>query len=93
MQKLPNRVSLNYEDNPDLKDALAGKKVGDPCKLTLDVTLDDIGEGGITASVNAAVPEGYAKDDEEKKPTVEIEAEVTPVDVVISGKKAKGKTA
>lgn len=94
MQMLPNRVSLNFEDNPDLRDALAGKKAGDKCKLTLDVQLDEIDDKGVTASVEAAVPEGYAKAEGEGKSRTKDEDEddypaVTPVAIVMGKGKKK----
>ena len=80
-----NKVFLNWKDNPDLRDALAGKKAGDKCSVELTVTVDEVSEDGLTASIEDASVDGY---ESEPAPEPAEEApKATPVALVIAKKK------
>src|SRR5690242_13875591 len=93
---MQNKVTLDYRDNPELRDAFAGKQVGDKCKLTVEIQIDEMNDEGVVGTVESMTPDGYEPNDENATDKTSDEKgsitpdESSPVMMVLS-KKAGNK--
>ena len=88
------KINLSYKGNEDLKAALAGKKPGDECSMTLTVKVEANDDAGFSAGIVGVeredYSEGYAEEEAEMAEEVldpEME-DASPILVVMRGPKS-----
>lgn len=80
-----NKFNLDYADNPDLKEYFQRKKVGDKCRVEVEIQLEEISPDGAVATIEEIV-----LPDDADKPNVKPNHE-TPIAVIVMGGKGKAK--
>lgn len=57
-----NKVTLDFRDNPELKEAFAGKQPGDKCKFTVELQINEISDDGLVGTVEEIETRSEYKD-------------------------------
>lgn len=88
---MANKISLDFKDNPALRDALGGKKIGDRCTVTIKFQIDRLTEEGAEGTIQSIEPEGYAPGPNINNGESKIfpDGAREPVMVVVAGRAAK----
>jgi hypothetical protein len=93
MQNMQNTFSIDFRQNDALREAFAGKKVGDRIKFEVDGNVVSLTNDGLTGSIKVIAPEGYEPPPEpsadETKAGIEPDT-TSPVAVLI---RSQGKAA
>lgn len=95
MQGPQNTFTLDFRDNPELKNAFATKKVGEKCTFTVTAQIDDMDDEKVTGTIEEIEPEGYEDPNAEKGQEGKVSPDSdSPVMLVMrmgkSGAKTKG---
>jgi len=59
MQNMQNIASIDFRQNDALREAFAGKKIGDSIKYEVSGSIMSISEDGLTHTIKVIAPEGY----------------------------------
>lgn len=59
MQTLQNSLTLDYENNPELKDYCSTLKVGDKVSLTVEFQVNDLNDKNMVGTIESIEPSGY----------------------------------
>jgi hypothetical protein len=88
---MQNKITLDFKENPALRDALGHKRIGDTCTVKIKFQVDKVTEEGVEGTTQVIEPEGYKPgpgvNDGESKITPEGATE--PVMVVVARRREK----
>jgi hypothetical protein len=54
-----NKIHIDFRNNPEAKDAFAGKKAGDKATVTVQFQVDALNDEGLDGSIEELQVEGY----------------------------------
>lgn len=65
----PNTLTIDFADNPKLREIFARKEVGDDCKLTVEIQVMEKKVDGVVCSIEKVVTDPNDYYDHEAEPT------------------------
>lgn len=83
-----NVLTLDYQDNPDLREVFGRKEVGAKCKLTLQLQVMSKYPEGVQCAIEKVITDEYGEDGEEKEATA---TEKEPIMATIRNRHRKNR--
>ena len=88
---MQNKISLDYKENPALRDALSHKRIGESCTVKIAFQIDKFTEEGAEGTIKTIEPEGYkpGPNINDGSPKITPEGSTEPVMVVVAGRRQR----
>lgn len=80
-----NTLTLDYQDNPDLREIFGSKEVGHKCTLTFELQVMSKYPEGVQCAIEKVIAEGYGEEGEREA----IADEKEPIMATIKAKNRK----
>lgn len=81
-----NTLTIDFQDNPDLREIFGKKEVGDKCKLTIEVQLMSRYPEGVQCAIEKVITEDYGYGEKEA-----VADEKEPIQMVMRNKGRKNR--